>query len=196
MAMAQAANAGIGEKDQKHIADVLEKADKQQLMTRTADLAAVKEALKDPNAAREMRGWMGMVLKSIGEDKDRSTIENKIASMAIENMSPGGQRLAAAWQKYMGGRLRAQGGTAITPAERALFDLSFYTSPDNMNRLVENEYGQVKTEARSLLSSSPFAPGSMAQNFLSMKMLPFYQGYTEKPKEAPEFVSATGKPLK
>lgn len=195
--MAQAAQVGLGEKDQAEVAKVLEKADKQQLMTRTQDLAAVRKILgADPNSARELRGWMGAVIKSIGEDKDRSTIENKIASMAIESLSPNAQKLAAAWQKYIGGRLRAQGGTAITPAERSLFDLSFYTSPDNMSRLIDNEYGQVKTEARSLVSSSPFAPGSLAQNFLNSKMLPFVQGYTEKPKEAPEPVTATGKPIK
>lgn len=186
---AQATGVGLSEKDAKFVGDILEKADKQQLMARTKGLSDFRNAVKgaDQAALKETSGWIASVVKSIGEDKDRTAIENRIASAAIEGLSPQARNIITSWQRYIGGRLRAQGGTAITPAERSLFDMRFYTTPNSMMKLADDEYKVAETEARSLLRSSPFRPGSVQQDFLGAKLGQFIQGYqTSLPEPPPD----------
>lgn len=184
---AQATGAGLSDKEAGFVSNVLEKADKQQLMTRTQALGDFRKALSkaDNTALNETRGMIASVIKAIGEDKDRSSIENKIASMAVGSMSPQAQQILTSWQRYIGGRLRAQGGTAITPAERSLFDLNFYTTPQGMRKLADDEYKVARTEAQSLLRSAPFRQGSPAYDFLGARLGQFVGGYQTEPDQPP-----------
>jgi hypothetical protein len=197
MAMAQAANAGIGEKDRGEIGKVLQKAEEYGLMTRTKDLSEIRKVLaKYPNAAQDASGVLGQLKRALAQDSDPGTIARLVSNAATENMSEGGQEFMRAWQRYVGGRLHALGGKAITAPERALFDMANYTAPSKFSKLVNEEYGVVRNEAKSLIASAPFETGSQAYNFLNFKMMPFVSEYKEEPKEAPEFVNAAGKPIK
>lgn len=174
----------LDKEDKARVREQLTLAEKQGLYTRGEQTRDMLNQLKaNPNVAKEASGVIANVVRSIANEKDISTIDNIVRNIALEQLSPEGQTFVRSWQSFVGARLRALGGTAITANERALFDMRNYASPQQMQALIGEESRKVRTEAESLLKSS--GTSGAARDWLAYQLKDLYGDVVTPPPPPP-----------
>jgi hypothetical protein len=174
----------LGEKDQERIKTQLDKANEKQLVQRSAGLREMKSMLQaNPNVAESTKGLIQSFVNSVAGESQPGVIQSKLAQLAVENLSPQDQQFVRAYQRYIGGRLTALGGKAITANEKALFNLANYTSPKQFGALLDEESNGLRDDALSIWKTSGLRGD--ASLILSRDLRGLYQGLVTEPTEKP-----------
>lgn len=175
---------GLSEYDQKRLGEQLDKANEKQLVQRSAGLREMKAMLQaNPNVAEATKGVIQAFVNSVAGESQPGVIQSKLAQLAVENLSPQDQQFVRAYQRYIGGRLTALGGKAITSNEKALFNLANYTSPKQFGALLDEESNGVREDALSIWKSSNLRGD--ARDILARDLRGLYQGLVPEPTEKP-----------
>jgi hypothetical protein len=182
--ISQMSTYALGEKDQERIKTQLDKANEKQLVQRSAGLREMKSMLQaNPNVAESTKGLIQSFVNSVAGESQPGVIQSKLAQLAVENLSPQDQQFVRAYQRYIGGRLTALGGKAITANEKALFNLANYTSPKQFGALLDEESNGLRDDALSIWKTSGLRGD--ASLILSRDLRGLYQGLVTEPTEKP-----------
>ncbi len=174
----------LDKEDKARVREQLTLAEKQGLYTRGEQTRDMLNQLKaNPNVAKEASGVIANVVRNIANEKDLTVIDQIVRNVALEQLSPEGQTFVRSWQEFIGSRLRALGGTAITANERALFDMRNYTTPEQFQSLLGREQRRVRTEAESLLKSS--GTSGAARDWLAYQLKDLYGDVVTPPPPPP-----------
>lgn len=174
----------LSEKENARIEAQLDKANEKQLVQRSSGLREMKAMLRDnPNVAESTKGVIQSFVNSVAAESQPGVIQSKLAQIAIENLSPQDQQFVRAYQRYIGGRLTALGGKAITTNEKALFNLANYTSPKQFSALLDEESNGLRDDALSIWKTSGLRGD--ASLILSRDLRGLYQGLVNEPTEKP-----------
>lgn len=174
----------LDKEDKARVREQLTLAEKQGLYTRGEQTRDMLKQLKaNPNVAKEASSVIANVVRNIANEKDPTVIDQIVRNVALEQLSAEGQTFVRSWQEFIGSRLRALGGTAITANERALFDMRNYTTPEQFQSLIEREQRRVRTEAESLLKSS--GTSGAARDWLAYQLKDLYGDVVTPPPPPP-----------
>lgn len=175
---------GLSEYDQKRLGEQLDKANEKQLVQRSSGLREMKAMLQaNPNVAEATKGVIQAFVNSVAGESQPGVIQSKLAQIAVENLSPQDQQFVRAYQRYIGGRLTALGGKAITSNEKALFNLANYTSPKQFGALLDEESNGLRDDALSIWKTSNLRGD--ARDILARDLRGLYQGLVPEPTEKP-----------
>jgi hypothetical protein len=187
-AQAQAASMSmysLSKEDQERYRKQLDKADEAKLMQRSSGLREMRSMLQaSPNVAAEAQGVIASFIRGVAQETDSTIIGQKLSQMAIGSLSPEGQNFVRAYQRYLAGRLTALGGKAITANEKALFNMSNYTSPAQFGQLLQEEGETLRNDALSIYKTAGLAGN--AQRILARDLSGLYQGLVREPASIPE----------
>jgi hypothetical protein len=187
-AQAQAASMSmysLSKEDQERYRKQLDKAEEKQLVQRSAGLREMRQMLQtNPNVAAEAQGIISSFVRGVAQDSDPGVISQKLSQIAIGSLSPEGQNFVRAYQRYIAGRLTALGGKAITTNEKALFNMSNYTSPAQFGQLLQEEGETLRNDALNIYKTAGLAGN--AQRILARDLSGLYQGLVREPASIPE----------